>query len=142
MHYHPWRELAALTHIVVQWAHLAPGVWGLNDGRRRIWLDRRLGQAERRCTLAHELEHLRRGHLGCQPPAVERSVDAAAARRLIPNPHTLADALVWARGDMAAAAEELWVDEPTLEARLDPRHLHPAERAILRGRLEEIGPWH
>lgn len=141
-HYHPWRELRALTHIVVHWRELHPGTWGLTDGYANIWLDHHLGQVERRCTLAHELEHIRRGHRGCQPPAVEAAVEAAGARRLIPDPHALADALAWARGDLAAAAEELWVDEPTLAARLDRRHLHPAERAILTTRLEELQLWH
>ncbi|WP_181010091.1 ImmA/IrrE family metallo-endopeptidase [Ornithinimicrobium sufpigmenti] len=140
--YHPWRELRALTHVVVHWHELHPGEWGATDGRHRIWIDHRLGQAERRCTLAHELEHIRRGHRGCQPPAVEAVVEAAAARRLIPDPHALADALVWARGCRATAAEELWVDEPTLEARLDPVHLHPAERAILVARVEGLHTWH
>lgn len=134
--YHPWRELKALTHVVVHWVSLAQGSWGMTDGHERIWLDSRLGQAERRCTLAHELEHIRRGHDGCQPPQVERSVHSAAARRLIPDVHHLADALVWSCGDLAAAAEELWVDRQTLMARLDPAHLHPAERAILHERLE------
>ena len=139
IHYHPWRELRALTHVVVHWRELHPGVWGATDGHSRIWLDNRLGQVERRCTLAHELEHIRRGHRGCQPPAVEASVNAAAARRLIPDPHTLADALAWARGDLAAAAEELWVDEPTLAARLESAH--PAERAIISTRMEDLHPW-
>lgn len=140
LHYHPWRELRSLTGVIVHFATLAPGIWGMTDGHQRIWLDRRLGQVERRCTLAHELEHIRRGHYGCQPPAVERAVNAAAARRLIPNPHRLADALAWARGDLAAAADELWVDEPTLSARLDVAHLHPAEKAIIATRLEDLHP--
>lgn len=135
--YHPWRELAALTPVLVSWARLPQGVWGATDGGHRIWLDDRLGQAERRCTLAHELEHVRRGHTGCQPPAVEASVEHHAARRLIPDVHALADALVWARGDLYEAAEELWVDHQTLEARLDRAHLHPAEVTILRRRIAD-----
>lgn len=139
--YHPWRELRALQHVLVLWCELRPGVWGATDGKSRIWLDRRLGQAERRCTLAHELEHLRRGHQGCQPAPVEASVHAAAARRLIPDVHHLADALVWARGDLAVAADELWVDEQTLAARLHPHALTPTEHAIITGRLQESNPW-
>lgn len=131
-----------MTHVIVTWVHLPHGVWGLTDGGHRVWLDARLGQAERRSTLAHELEHIRRGHHGCQPPAVEASVEHHAARRLIPDVHALADALVWARGHLGEAADELWVDVPTLRARLDPTHLHPAEVEILRRRLtdEEIAP--
>lgn len=51
-------------------------------------------------------------------------------------PHVVADALVWARGHLEAAAGELWVDEPTLRARLDTRDLHPAERAIIVKRVD------
>ena len=134
---HPWRELRALAHVVVHYDDLRPA-WGATDGERRIWLDSSLLQVERRCTLAHELEHIRRGHRGCQDEAEERAVEAAAARYLLPDPHAIADALVWARGDVEAAAEELWVDEPTLRARLDPRHLHPAERAIIVARISAL----
>lgn len=135
---HPWRDLRALAHVVVHHVDMRPGVWGAGDGHSRIWLDRRLGQVERRCTLAHELEHLARGHRGCQDEATESTVVAAAARYLLPSPHVVADALVWARGDLEAAADELWVDEPTLRARLDARHLHPAERAIIVKRISEL----
>lgn len=135
---HPWRDLRALAHIVIHFDELRPGVWGVNDGADQIWLDSRLSQVERRCTLAHELEHLRRDHNGCQDEATERTVEAAAARYLMPDPRTVADALVWAHGDLEAAADELWVDEPTLRARLDARHLHPAERAIIVKRINAL----
>lgn len=138
---HPWRDLAALTHVVVHWRDLHTGTWGATNGLDRIWLDKRLLQVERRCTLAHELEHIRRGHRGCQPPVVEQRVAHAAARYLLPDPHQVADALVWAGGCVDEAADELWVDPPTLEARLDPRHLHPAEKAIIVGRLAEVDTW-
>lgn len=135
---HPWRDLRRLAHVAVHFGELRPGVWGSTDGDHRIWLDRRLGQVERRCTLAHELEHLRRGHDGCQDETTERAVHAAAARYLLPDPRVIADALVWARGDVTAAADELWVDEPTLRARLDPRHLCPVERAIIVERINRF----
>lgn len=135
---HPWRDLRALAHVVVHHVDLHPGVWGAGDGHSRIWLDRRLGQVERRCTLAHELEHLRRGHRGCQDEATEATVVAAAARSLLPDPRAVAEALVWARGDVGEAADELWVDEATLRARLDARHLHPAERAIIVERINKL----
>lgn len=80
---HPWRELRGLTHLTVHSAELAAGIWGLTAGNR-IWLATGLSQAERRGTLAHELEHHERGHRGCQPPGVETDVAQAAARRLIP----------------------------------------------------------
>lgn len=135
---HPWRDLRALAHVVVHHVELHPGVWGVGDGESRIWLDRRLGQVERRCTLAHELEHLHRGHHGCQDAAVEAVVAAAAARYLLPDPNVVADALVWAHGDVEAAADELWVDELTLRARLDARYLRPGERAVIVARISAL----
>lgn len=91
----------------------------------------------------HELVHLERG------PAVrgygareELEVSKEAARRLLPDIRGVGEALAWAaRGrefDAACldeAADELWVDRGTLRVRLE--HLHPAERAYLKRRLEE-----
>lgn len=108
---------------------------GATDGTR-IYLDNRLLQVERRCTLAHELEHIRRGHTGCQSSAVERTVEAAAARWLLPDPRDVADALVSSGMDLHLAADHVWVDVDTLTARLDPRHL-PAERAIITSHVRE-----
>ncbi|MGG5257501.1 ImmA/IrrE family metallo-endopeptidase [Phycicoccus avicenniae] len=118
----------------MHFARLAPGVWGLTAGDR-IWLDSRLLQVERRCTLEHELEHVRRGHRGCQPPAVERDVHVAVARRLIPFP-ALLDGLRWAR-NLHELADELWVDEDTVKVRLE--HLHPSERTKIVAMREEQG---
>lgn len=133
--YHPWRELRALAHVVVHYTHLGPGVWGGTAGDR-IWLDPNLSQAERRCTLAHELEHIRQGHRGCQPPAVEALVHEAAARRLIPFEQLL-DAMRWA-WHVHELADELWVDEDTVRVRL--AHLHPSERTkIMAMRAERDG---
>lgn len=126
-HHHPWRELRQLKHLTVHFAELAPGVWGMSAGHA-IWLDYRLLQTERRCTLAHELEHIRQGHRGCQPPAVEVHVHKAVARRLIPF-DKLIEAYRWAR-NLHELADELWVDEDTVKTRL--AHLHPSERTKLR----------
>lgn len=131
---HPWRALRDLTHVVVHHADLPPGRWGASAGDR-IWLSSRLSQVERRCTLAHELEHVRRGHVGCQPATVEASVRSAAARWLLPDAHVVADALAWAH-DLEEAADALWVDVPTLAVRLE--RLHPAERAVIVARLSRL----
>ena len=65
--------------------HLVPlqRLAGCTDGTR-IWLDTRLTAAEARCTLTHELVHMRRGHAGAQAPAVEASVREETARLLVP----------------------------------------------------------
>lgn len=104
-------------------------------------MSRRLLQVERRCTLAHELEHLRRGQTCCVSGVEEVRVRHHAARWLLPSIHDIARALVLADGCRVAAADELWVDVPTFDARLDARHLHPAEWAILDRKLrEELHP--
>lgn len=111
---------------------LPSGVLGLTDvGRRRIQLDKRQRQAQRRCSLDHELVHVEHGDVGCQSLKRERAVNQESARRLIPLDR-LIDAAVWAHG-VEELAEELWVDVATLRCRLD--HLHPSERAAIRRAL-------
>ncbi|MGV9181845.1 hypothetical protein [Arcanobacterium canis] len=50
---------------------------------RRIMLAGGASCVQRLCTLAHELEHARRGHVGPQDRRTEALVNMAAARRLI-----------------------------------------------------------
>jgi hypothetical protein len=109
-------------------------MWGATDGEH-VWLDPRQLQVERRCTLAHELEHIRRGHRGCQGARSEASVRYAAAVYLTPDPSAVADALVWAQGDLWQAADALWLDHPTMQARLDLVNMYPGERAIISARV-------
>ncbi|MFI5426108.1 hypothetical protein [Aeromicrobium sp. UC242_57] len=93
-------------------------------------------QAERRSTLTHELIHHERGP--CSPGSEDREeliVDREAARRLI-DIRKLGETLAWA-GSHEEAADELWVDVPTLMTRLAA--LHPAERAYLKQRLAHLG---
>lgn len=137
-HPHPWRRLRELEHVALHWTEDLPDyLRGVTDGER-VWMRSDLSQVERRCVLAHELEHIRRGQGGCQPDPVESGVRAAAARYLIPWPHVLADALAWAAGDIEEAADVLWVTERVLRHRLDARHLHPAERVIIVKRINEL----
>ena len=114
--FHPWRSLRTLTHVVVVWARPHPAAPAATDGATVIWLDPRMTQAERRCALTHELVHLEHGHHGCQPPAVEHAVRAAAARHLI-TLEQLADALPWSMS-LDELADELWVTELVLLDRL------------------------
>lgn len=122
---------------LLDWAELPGGLMGVTDHQQRtITLDSGLLQAERRCTLAHELEHVDRGPapadavLGARE---EATIDRIVARRLI-RMEALADALAWAHNHHEAA-DELWVDEPTLRARL--HHLADSERDYLRDRLSD-----
>lgn len=128
--FHPWRRLRALAQIDLVWA-VMPGRLGETDGKSLIWLHPHQSQAQRRCTLAHELAHIELGHVeGCT--AREESQTARlAARRLIPI-EALADALVWTH-HLDDVAEALWVDRDTLDVRLD--RLHPSEHHYIRARL-------
>lgn len=82
--FHPWRALRSLVDWELRWEQLPHGIWGhTSHDERCIRLTVGMDQAERRSTLAHELEHVWRG-----PDAVgpwhERQIDIAAAKRLIP----------------------------------------------------------
>lgn len=82
-------------------------------------------QRERRCTLTHELVHVEMGHVTACTQREDCRAQREAARWLI-DMDDLLDALRWAE-DMREVADCLWVDEPTLMARLDA--LTVAERA-------------
>lgn len=133
MSHHPWRELRALAQVILHWRDDLPaGTRGLTDGHR-VWMASGMSQVQRRCTIAHEVEHIRRGEAECQPEAVERSVRRSVARRLIPDVHELATTLVWA-ASLDEAADHLWVTTEVLQDRLGG--LHPAERAIILARVQ------
>lgn len=77
-----WGMLRTLAQVVIIWNRPHPDLVAATDGRR-IWVDPALTTAERRCFLAHEAFHIKHGHQGCQPPAIERRVCLDAARFLI-----------------------------------------------------------
>jgi hypothetical protein len=78
-------------------------------------LDPRQLQVKRRCTLAHELEHIRRGQCGCQGPRMEAAVRQTAAVYLTLTPYLVAYVLVLAQGDLWQAADTLQLDHATLQ---------------------------
>jgi hypothetical protein len=139
MGWNPWRHIGKhYPDVTVETNIELPGqFWGLTVGRR-IWLCRRLDQAARRCTLTHEIVHLERGAVPKDARGrarEERTVSAKAALRLI-TLDALIDGLRWTR-DLEQLAEHLWVDVPTLEARMAA--LDPVEVAELENRLN--GEW-
>jgi hypothetical protein len=69
---HPRRELRRLTRLFTL-AGAATRDWGATDGEH-IWMDPRQLQVKRRCTLAYELEHIRRRQRGCQDPRMPQCV--------------------------------------------------------------------
>jgi hypothetical protein len=89
--------------------------------------------AERRSTIAHEVEHITRGpaHVGYERRE-ELAVCRATAKRLITF-EALVDAMVWS-GDEYELAAELWVDVGTVRDRL--RSLSPWESAEISRRME------
>lgn len=138
--HHPWAAFAALIDWKLVFAFLPEGFLGFTDYKTQtVTLDPRLTQAERRCTIAHETEHIYRGPArATERGREEAAVDRAAARKLI-DIRDLGEALAWSI-DLHQAADELWVDVDTLTTRL--KHLHPAERAYLKRRLEHEGEHH
>lgn len=136
---HPWRRLRdEHPDWAVEWTRLPDGILGATDHTRRlILLDERLLQAERRCTIAHELEHVRRGPVpddDLLAAREEAAIDLAVSQQLI-RIDDLGDALAWSRWPQEAA-DELWVDAATLAVRL--RHLTPAETEELARRLSDL----
>ncbi|MBN8883005.1 MAG: ImmA/IrrE family metallo-endopeptidase [Salana multivorans] len=123
----PWRRLRELAHITLHWTLLPADRLGESDGDCTIWMDKRQRQVQRRCTLMHEIIHLERGDVdGCADRG-EVDVEREAARRLIPI-EDLLDKVRWTH-DLAELADELWVDEDMLHARLDG--LSARERMLL-----------
>lgn len=134
--HHPWGRFRELVDWSLHWAELPDGVWGITDfARKRVTLTLGLDQAERRCTIAHETAHIERGPVPAMLATREEvAVDRHVARLLIPDVRALGEALAWA-ADLQEAADELWVDVLTLQARLSS--LHPSERAYLNRRLAD-----
>jgi Zn-dependent peptidase ImmA (M78 family) len=114
--------------LLAQHPDISLGFTRLPRGERGRWypdlhvilLDERLTQAERRCTLLHELVHRMRGdsHVEDQRELSrqERDCHLTVARLLIPLDRLKA-AMQWGR-DPQELADELWVDVETLQARV------------------------
>lgn len=134
----PWHYLhTRFPDVEVYETELAGDMLGCVDiAGRRVWIDRRLTSAEKRCTVAHELGHLERGSL-CAPgaeSAEERAIEEWAARRLV-DVRALARALQWS-ADVHEIAEELWVDEHIVRARF--RSLTDEEQDLVLAAIERM----
>lgn len=138
---HPWREWHGLPNVRLWWTDLPGTRQSTTDGRSHVWFDRKTLQVERRCNSRHEQEHILARHDGCVGGTEEARVRWRAAQWLCPNPRHVAEALIGAHGNIADAADHLWLDEPTMTARLDLRFMHPAERMLIqRLVVEELHP--
>lgn len=136
--YDPFAELATMPLVSLRWQPLDGRLGEYRHPTREIVLDPRMRHRQRRCTLAHEIQHAVRQDEPCATPVLERRqeliVERAAARRLI-SLDDLAEALRWARG-RHELAELLDVDLGMLDARLSS--LRPDERAALQRRLGQV----
>lgn len=131
---HPWRLLRDAEHVLLEW-HDGGRMGEAHYATDTISLRRGMTWAERRCTVLHELLHLRRGVPAQGWSAQdEQRVRRETARIMLPDIRAIGEALAWAL-DEHEAADELGVDVPVLMCRL--HNLHPVERGHLRNRLEE-----
>lgn len=143
MTYNPWADLGSRPHICCDSHTVELPVghgWWLPDVMG-IVLDRRLSRIQRRCALAHELQHVDNGDeqvytVGPDGPRQakrqETRADRQAARRLIPI-ETLAAAMRAHPHDPEVVAHELDVTVDVLRCRLD--HLAAVERRCLEEEL-------
>jgi hypothetical protein len=138
--HHPWRRFGELTDWSLRWAELPSGVMGLTCHRTRtVTLAVGMSQAERRCTIAHETEHILRGPVPPHDVAREElAIDRRVATLLIPSLREVVDAMVRARGHLELTADELWVDDYLLRVRLGS--LSGREREFVDRRLAELLP--
>jgi hypothetical protein len=131
----PWHRFSELTEWTLRWADLPPGIMGTTcHATTIVTLAVGMSQAERRCTIAHETEHILRGPVAPHEARREELlIDDVVSRLLIPSLPELVDALAWAGGHLEAAADALWVDDYLLQVRLGS--LTPRERAYAGRRL-------
>lgn len=134
MSFNPWRTLRALTHVDLVF-HAGGPMGRTTHSTQTISLRDDLTPEERRCTIAHEVQHIKRGPM----PAGLRAKDEERVRRdtaalMIPDIRPVGDAIAWALSEEEAALE-LGVDIYVLRYRL--KHMSPMERSWLRHRLDQ-----
>jgi len=138
MPYDPWRDASQnWPHVQVVIERMAGDLLGeVRDGGQLIALRAGTSDAQRRCTLTHELVHLERGLLECGPwsQREELLVHDEVARRLIPL-GALAAAIRTSgtAEDLPALAQSLDVDSETLQLRFT--RLDRSEHRLLRRSL-------
>jgi hypothetical protein len=136
--HHPWRRFGELTDWSLHWAELPQGVMGLTcHHTRTVTLALGMSQAERRCTIAHETQHIVRGPVAPHVSGPEElAIDRSVAKLLMPSLGRVTDAMARAGGDLETAADELWVDDYLLQVRLGS--LTGRQRSGVDRRLAEI----
>jgi hypothetical protein len=141
--YDPWHDVSQnWPHIQVVIERMTGDLLGeVRDGGCVIALRAGTSDAQRRCTLTHELVHLERGLLECGPwsQREELLVHDEVARRLVPL-GALAAAIrtLGTAEDLPALAQALEVDSETLQLRFT--RLERSERRLLRRSLALQAP--
>lgn len=120
------------------WANLPEGTYGLTDHRTQtIILQRGMTYEERRCTIAHEVEHARRGPVPAHRELQEELlIDRKVSRLLLPSLRQVCDELMRHDGDYEAASTDLSVDMLMLEVRLSA--LWAREREYFTRRMADL----
>jgi hypothetical protein len=119
--HHPWRVFGTYSDWKLIWTDDLPeGRWGLTvHSAKLVLMATHLDQAERRCTIAHETQHIVRGaHSADQTLREELIINRRVGRLLVPSVRRIGHALAWHQADYEKAAWDLWVDEQTLDVRL------------------------
>jgi hypothetical protein len=138
----PWRVLRGAWPMTLEWANLPAGERGRIYPRLSVMLlDPRLGQAEQRCTVAHDLAHWILDHDTCTDrrsgTRTEREAEHFAARWLVDlEQYVLANQ--WSAHDIEIA-EELWIDLPMLTAWREC--MNDEERAYVEERRVTAEEW-
>lgn len=148
--YSPWGDLTERSHVVVSHEVLddEDAYTVIDDAdagtARRIVLEKRLSQVERRCALAHELAHIDLKHrchrhgpdAARQTARDEREADELAARRLISDEAMVRALRTYGEDKPGLCADDCNVTHEIWLARLEGIH-HPSEKAWLKRQLED-----
>lgn len=138
--FHPWRRMRDLgPDWKLRWSRDLPwDVYGFTDhASRTITLREGMTYAERRSTIAHEVEHALRGPVASHAVlAEELLIDRRVSRLLLPSMRDVCDALIYHHGCYEQTSDELAVDPLMLEVRLSA--LWAREREYLSRRLAEV----
>lgn len=133
----PYALLAGMPHLTLKVTRLPDDEMGRwVPSAQMILLDDRLDQAERRCTLVHEMvHHISGDHVALTPElsAMQERMCKDRTARLLITINALADALAWSE-HAAEIADYLWVDEATLYDRFN--NLTPEEQSYLTQRMQ------
>lgn len=140
----PYAWLARSPNVKLRIQRLPDGEMGRwIPGASTIVIDDRLTQAERRCTVMHELVHRLHEDLPDLPEHLlkqqERACEMRTAQFLI-DLDDLLDALLWCYSEHEdELADHLWVDVSTLQDRI--RYLTTAEKTYLLGKVRNAAEW-